>query len=632
MRSVLGLLLLAVLATGFAVPAVRRAVRRFLQHSAQESPAVLPKLERSRWQLLAIVLWFASFTSLAEMAYLTYGKEITGYNTIGFDYMWRVPAGYVLIFAPIALLALRPSPRSLSAVVLLSSFVSALALLPIAVSGLYYWATATLAAGIALQVTRSWRAHAWMAARMVTTGPPFAAIVIGLAIVFVARPIAAERRSLAELPAAPAGPNIVLIVLDTVRAKSLSLYGYERATSPSLDRFAKKGLVFDRAYATAPWTLPSHASMFTGRFPHELLGPGLSPLDATYPTVAEVLGRHGYLTAGFVANTWFGGLEFGLGRGFQHYEDTEMSAFTLFDRTSFGHRFVKASGFMERFSTYDNLGRKSAEEINGAFLDWLARAEAGRPFFAFLNYCDTHAPYLPPEPFATKFTSKRPFGQLGSRHLDAWSADDVKGFRDAYDEALAYLDSQLDALFRAIDSTPRLRNTFVIVTSDHGEHFGEHGLLDHVNSVYLSLLHVPLVIVGPGIAAGQRTEEPVSLRDVAATILEAAGVTGTSLPGESLLSRAAATDTGTDPLLLSEVEKAMRGAYPEWYPAQRGRVKSLVSRDWQYIRNFGDGREELFDLRADPFGLTDRAGQEPARLNEYRLQLDALVKSSATLR
>ncbi len=134
----------------------------------------------------------------------------------------------------------------------------------------------------------------------------------------------------------------------------------------------------------------------------------------------------------------------------------------------------------------------------------------------------------------------------------------MKGFRDAYDGAIAYLDSQLDALFRAIDSTPRLSNTIVIVTSDHGEQFGEHGLLDHVNSVYLSLLHVPLVIVGPGVAAGQRTAEPVSLRDVAATILDAAGVTGTTLPGQSLLSRAEASDTDNATILLSEVEKAIR--------------------------------------------------------------------------
>jgi arylsulfatase A-like enzyme len=542
--------------------------------------------------------------------------------------MWQVPAGYFLIFLPIALIALRPSPRSLSAIVLLCSFVSALALLPIVFKGMYSWAAVMLSAGIALQVVRAWRAHAWIGARLATTALLLTAIVLGLGVVFVARPIAAERRSIAELPAAPAGPNIVLIVLDTVRAKSLSLYGYERMTSPSLDRFAKKGLVFDRAYATAPWTLPSHASMFTGRYPHELFDSFIQPLGATYPTVAEVLGKRGYLTAGFVANEWYGGTEFGLARGFQHYEDTETSAFTLFNRTSLGNRFVKGFKIGERFAGHDNLGRKSAEEINTSFLNWRTHAEAGRPFFAFLNYCDAHAPYLPPEPFATKFTATRPFGHVGSRHLDTWTPDEVSKFRDAYDESIAYLDSELDALFGAIASTPRLSNTIVIITADHGEQFGEHRLLDHANSVYLPLLHVPLVIVGPGVPAGQRAAEPVSLRDVAATILEAAGVTGTPLPGQSLLSQAAASDTDNATLLVAEVERTVKDAFPWWYPAQRGRVKSLISRDWQYIRNFADGREELFDLRTDPFGLMDVAVREPARLNDYRLQMDALVKPS----
>jgi len=593
----------------------------------EQTPAGQPP---RRWRLLTIVFWFASVTSLVETAYLTYGKAITGNSIISSDYMWRVPAGYFLIFLPIALLALRPTRRSLPAIILLCCFLSVLALLPIALfTGLYSWAAVTLSAGIALQVTRGWRSQAWILARTATAGLPLIAVTVGLGAIFAARPVVAERRSIAELPAPPAGPNIVLIVLDTVRATSLSLYGYERTTSPSLDQFAKKGLVFDRAYATAPWTLPSHASMFTGRYPHELFDSFVQPLDATQPTVAEVLGKHGYLTAGFVANEWYGGSEFGLARGFQHYEDTETSVFTVLNRTSFGNRIVKTLGLTDRFATHDNLGRKSAEEINGAFLGWVAHAEAGRPFFAFLNYCDAHAPYLPPEPFATKFTPTRPAGHLDSRHLDKWTPDDLNGFRDAYDESIAYLDSELDALFRAIASTPRLRDTIVIVTSDHGEQFGEHELLDHANSVYLPLLHVPLVIVGPGVAAGQRTAEPVSLRNIAATIVDAAGVSGSSFPGQSLLPGAIGADTDNVTWLLAEVEKTVKGAFPERYPAQRGRVKSLISRDWQYIRNFADGREELFDLRADPFGLSDRAAREPARLNEYRFQLDAIVKPSA---
>jgi arylsulfatase A-like enzyme len=626
MRTAVGLLLIALVVAGFAVPSVRRAIRRFLQDSARQSAALLPAIERSRWRLLAVVLWFASVTSLAEVAYLTYGKAITKTRIIGFDYTWAIPAGYLLTFAPIALLALWPSSRTFAAVVFLSSFVSALAFLPIVVKGLYFWATVVLAAGLALQVMRIWRTHVWPASKLAMSGLPFAAIVLGVALVFAARPIAAERRALAELPAAPAGPNVVFIVLDTVRAKSLSLYGYSRPTSPSLDRFAQKGLVFDRAYATAPWTLPSHSSMFTGRFPHELFQSFLEALGSGYPTVAEILGRRGYLTTAFVANSFYGGAEYGLGRGFQHYDDSEKSPYTFFQRTSFGANLLKASKVTDRLSTHDNFGRRSAEEINAAFLKWVARAEPGRPFFAFLNYFDAHAPYLPPVPFATRFSSDFPSRHLGSQRLDTWGADDVTRFRDAYDEAIAYLDSQLEHLFRAIESTPRLEDTVVIITSDHGEQFGEHGLLDHSNSLYLPLLHVPLVIAGPGVGAGQRVEGPVSLRDVAVTILQLTGVTESDVPGESLLSRASTAADAGDPVLLAEAERTMKGAYPEFYPAQRGRVKSLISRDWQYIHNLADDRDELFDLRADPLGLNDRAAQEPARVKDLRSRLDALVK------
>jgi arylsulfatase A-like enzyme len=131
-----------------------------------------------------------------------------------------------------------------------------------------------------------------------------------------------ESRAIAALPAPPAGaPNVLLIVLDTVRARSLGLYGYERATSPNLDRFAKNGVVFSHAFSASPWTLPSHGAMFTGRLPHELSGGWMTPIDGTYPTLAEALSSVGYLTAGFIANTTYCPAEFGLARGFSHYED-----------------------------------------------------------------------------------------------------------------------------------------------------------------------------------------------------------------------------------------------------------------------------------------------------------------------
>ena len=137
-------------------------------------------------------------------------------------------------------------------------------------------------------------------------------------------------------------PNVLLIVLDTVRADRLSLYGYRRPTSPTLERLAKRGIRFDEARATAPWTLPSHASMFTGRWPHELDVNWHTPLGTKFPTLAEYLGSRGYATAGFVANVHYCSYEFGLDRGFTHYEDYVLEPMTPLRMCYLGDLALKA--------------------------------------------------------------------------------------------------------------------------------------------------------------------------------------------------------------------------------------------------------------------------------------------------
>ena len=202
-------------------------------------------------------------------------------------------------------------------------------------------------------------------------------------------------------------------MLDTVRRDRLSLYGYRRPTTPNLERLAKNGIRFDRARATAPWTLPSHASFFTGRWPHELDVQWLTPLRTSAPLLAEYMGSRGYATAGFVANTGYCSYDTGLARGFTYYEDYSLKKLA-FLRTAV---FVKemSEAYRSRSATPTNQvfcdpvpelvkrwffadARKDASSINRAFLDWLARRpEETRPFFVFLNYMDAHAPYKLPE-------------------------------------------------------------------------------------------------------------------------------------------------------------------------------------------------------------------------------------------
>src|SRR5262249_30983432 len=147
--------------------------------------------------------------------------------------------------------------------------------------------------------------------------------------------------------------------------------------------------------------------------------------------------------------------------------------------------------------------RKSAAEISRAFLDWLT-SEEQRPFFVFLNYFDAHAPYRPPPPFDLRFGRKRASAWSRVAHTPLIPPFELKAMVDSYDGTLAYLDSQLELLFSALESQGILENTLVIITSDHGEEFGEHGLLDHGNSLYLASVHVPLVIHFPGrVPAGQ---------------------------------------------------------------------------------------------------------------------------------
>ena len=207
-------------------------------------------------------------------------------------------------------------------------------------------------------------------------------------------------------------PNILLIVLDTVRADRLSLCGYERPTSPNLERLSKRGIRFDNARATAPWTLASHASMFTGHWPHDIGARWQTPLRGNLPTLAEYVGAHGYATAGFVANLVYCSRDSGLARGFTHYEDYVLERLaplrtsivveqltTMIAQTINVFNIVALHPLRELVIRWFAINqRKDAATINRAFLAWLTdRPQPDRPFFAFLNILDAHYPYKLPD-------------------------------------------------------------------------------------------------------------------------------------------------------------------------------------------------------------------------------------------
>jgi arylsulfatase A-like enzyme len=454
-----------------------------------------------------------------------------------------------------------------------------------------------------------------------------------------------ERRE-ASRPLPPADtPNVLLIVLDTVRTDRLSLYGYQRATSPTLERLAARGVRFDAARATAPWTLPSHASFFTGRLPHELGIKWVTPMGGAYATLAEYLGAHGYATAGFVANTYLCSYETGLARGFTHYEDYPPGRFGpltmawLFDRT-----LGLASDWVLLMTRSFDTGsfrpwleslaeplfvvgkKKDAESINRAFIAWLdQRPDPARPFFAFLNYFDAHAPYVLPRGAEYRF-GQTPEGQSDFAFLiEQWPTLHDKPrlppryqslVRDCYDNCLAYLDQQLGSLVDLLERRGLLEKTLLIIAADHGEGLGEHELFDHGESLYRTEIGVPLLIVPP---AGSRppavVKEVASLRDLPATIVDLVGLKRDSrFPGQSLArlwqdpAAAAAGASAASECVISE----LTGPNPSdpnqgRSPAADGPLVSLAEGDFVFIRNETNGREELFNEREDPHELTNRA-------------------------
>jgi arylsulfatase A-like enzyme len=234
-------------------------------------------------------------------------------------------------------------------------------------------------------------------------------------------------------------PNVLWVIWDTVRSDNLSLYDYRRPTTPNLDRLARRGVTFDYASSPAPWTLPSHASMFTGLPPNALEAGWRTPLEKGPTTVAEIARAYGYRTGGFIANRFYVSRESGLSRGFSEWADypvftiPEFLRSTALARAAIGSslnplrlfrraieqeseegavavgtpptrprptRTSTAQRLVNWFRALQNESRKWAPKVNGEFLDWVTRDDA-RPYFAFLNYFDAHDPYRPPAPFDT---------------------------------------------------------------------------------------------------------------------------------------------------------------------------------------------------------------------------------------
>lgn len=578
------------------------------------------------WLSMVIALWMAT----AVLTGFLHGAELLvehyGFGRLAWfsrEFAWMAPVAYALVMLPgavflllLGLLARRRwmLPFAAGAFATVGAFGL---LLPY--SQLSRMSSLILSLGIAVSIARAVHRHPawWIRKARVIAAAGIAAIVVIVPVQRLAR-VVLESRAVASLPAAPAAAtNVLIIILDTVRAASMGLYGAPEANTPRLDEWSRSGTVFEWAFSPAPWTLPSHGSMLTGAWAGGQSGNWETPLDDKLPTLAERFRDRGYLTGGFVANMHYTAWDSGLPRGFARYDDYQVNWGQLVRSTSYTqtglYRDLRNSRDMGdvlaalrhpnlSIDPKHNFELKHGEEVADEFLDWQARS-AGRPFFAFLNLFDGHQPYYAPPEFL-RFKGE---GQYAT-----------------YLAAVAYLDAQVDRILATLRERGALDRTLVVVTSDHGELFGFKQLYGHAHNLYLNTIRVPLLLRLPGgVPAGLRVQQPVTLRDLAATVMQLAAPGEPAMPGTSL----AAAWTGGPPLspVVSEVTKARNIA--SFYPTARGDMQTLLDDQWQLIRN-GDGRLELYAYRADTLQEQDLVGDpgSASRLDSLQRRLTGLLR------
>ena len=393
---------------------------------------------------------------------------------------------------------------------------------------------------------------------------------------------------------APAAPNVLFIVTDTLRADRLGCYGSEAGLTPYLDQLAAEGLRFSDASSHAPWTLPSIASMLTSLHPAEhgaggSLG-GFKLMDPGVTTLPAVFKGRGWRTHA-IANVAFLGEAFGTTRDF---ESTDIVAPT------------------------SNLEMRMASATTQAALDWLDKRDE-RPFFLFVHYFDPHAVYAPPSPFRERFASgvdesfvfgtRKQMVDLRAGRLNV-PAGVIRRAERLYNGEVAYMDAQIGRLLDGLDARGLDESTVVLMTADHGEEFLDHGGYEHGHTLYRELTHVPLILRYPGRVSPGVDTTSVAHVDVAPTLCELADIAPPEqFLGRSLLAGASgAPDAEPRPIL------AHGNMWGEPLTSWReGRYELIVG---------AGGRQELYDLESDPLQKRNLAQEMPDRVTELRRGLD----------
>ena len=449
-------------------------------------------------------------------------------------------------------------------------------------------------------------------------------------------------------------PNVVVVVADTTRVDD----GYDPSVAPTLAELGDSGTRMRQAVSAAPWTLPAHASLLTGTHPskhgahadHELLGESLGLLPEWFRAA-------GYETVALSNNTWVSA-ESGFDRGFDEFRHmwqavqsgnamSELVDVTAESRVRAvgrellsGNPLANAANVLYRLLVRDRTddgGRRTTEWI----ADWLGERDGDRPFFLLANYLEPHLDYEPPRRLAERHlpadidyeeataVPQEPWEFLAG-NLD-FDDRDLRALRALYRAEITYLDDQIAAIRAALVEAGEWEDTVLVVTADHGENVGDHGLMDHQYCLYDSLVHVPLVLHGGAFTGGGDRDDLVSLVDVAPTLLDAAGIDDSQARGQFQgQSFHPSSSAPARPFVVSEymapqpsmdaLERHVDDLPEAVYEYDRS-LRAIRTTEYKLIRG-SDGSRELYHLPSDPDERTDRADERPEAVRNLAADLD----------
>jgi len=458
-------------------------------------------------------------------------------------------------------------------------------------------------------------------------------------------------------------PNIILITMDTVRADHLSCYGYQRLTTPNLDRLSKEAILYRNAYAASSWTLSSHASIFTGMYPSKhgahfksdfnrttelsiedhstpalpvlsKITQSICKLSNKNITLTELLSQNGYQTVGIIGGP-FCSSSYGIAQGFDYYNENffsynkNISYYFLYQVIEV---FYPLKDIIIKYG-YSNI-KRIASHLNQFAFGWLEE-NSSKPFFLFINYFDAHRPYIPPPPYDEYFSKTSPdiilkyATKLDKNYINAedkFVSNIISGTQklnpeereflvSRYDGGIRYLDYHLGLLIERLKAINSYDNTLIIVTADHGEAFGEHNLLDHCRTLYDELVRVPLIIKYPSnYKQAGVIEKRVSLVDLFPTIL-------------SMLDLPIPANIDGQPLPKSQhfiiAEWNMRGFDSKKY---RRDLKAIYKGKEKYIWA-SNSLHELYNLEKDPGETTNLIEKFPQKAQDMERDLKQWLSS-----